>query len=109
MRLSISLQGYGLGLLLSLIFVVWNYRRPSGKNLSTNTVVCISGTITFLTHYFYYILSPKSDWMLNHLKTREQNKAWLKIYRTMSWNYHISMLFGVLSALVLGRIFKCTN
>lgn len=107
MRATLSLQGYGLGLLLSLIVLLYNYMQPKAKRYSTNTMVCVAGATTFLTHYFYYILSPKSDWMLNHLKSPEQNKAWLKIYRTMSWNYHASLLTGVISAFVLGRVFKC--
>lgn len=107
MRIMTSLQGYGLGLLVSLVILIYNYIQPKSQRYSTRVMVCAAGATTFLTHYFYYILSPKSDWMLNYLKTPEQIKAWLKIYRTMSWNYHISLLMGIISALVLGSVFKC--
>lgn len=107
MRATISLQGYGLGLLLSVAVLGYNYTRPKSQRYTTNTMVCVAGAVTFLTQYFYYILTPKTDWMLHHLKTPEQNRAWLAVYRTMSWNYHASLLVGVLSALMLGRVFKC--
>jgi hypothetical protein len=107
MRVMTSLQGYGLGLFLSLVVLIYNYNQPKAQRYSTRMMVCVAGATTFLTHYFYYVLSPKSDWMLNHLKTPEQTKEWLKIYKTMSWNYHISLLVGVLSAVALGSVFKC--
>lgn len=109
MRATKSVQGYSLGLLISLVILIYNYNQSANKRWNTNAMVCVAGATTFLTHYFYYMLSPKRDWMLNHLKTPEQNKAWLKVYRTMSWNYHASLLLGVIAALVLGRVFKCNN
>jgi hypothetical protein len=109
MRSMKSLQGYVLGIILSLVVLLYNYYVPSRTSrLTTTTMVCIAGAITMLTHYFYYMLSPKSDWMLNHLKTPEQNKEWLNVYRTMSWKYHSSLLVGVISAFILGNVFKCS-
>lgn len=108
MRSMKSLQGYLLGITLSLAVLLYNYNQPSTSRMTTNAMVCVAGAITMLTHYFYYMLSPKGDWMLNHLKTPEQNKEWLNVYRTMSWKYHASLLVGVISALILGRVFKCS-
>ncbi len=57
--------------------------------------------ITFMTGVVYYFLMPKSDYMLNHLKTPEQNKAWLEVYKTMKQRYFLGFVFGALAAVPL--------
>ena len=71
-RMYISLYGYGLGLIISL-FIIF-YKLMKKNNLNTFSLVCTVMATCFLTNYFYYILSPKSDWMLNHMKSPEQVK-----------------------------------
>ncbi len=55
--------------------------------------------ITLTTSVFYYMLMPKSDYMLNHLKTPAENKAWLYVYNTMKTRYLIGMLLGAAASL----------
>ena len=50
--------------------------------------------ITILTSVVYYLLVPKSDYMLNHLTTSEENKAWLDVYNSMKHRYLIGFLLG---------------
>jgi hypothetical protein len=102
-RKNISLNGYLLGLLLSLVFIVFNYNL---KKISKGLVICLTSSIMFLTHYFYYILSPKTDWMVLHLDDK-QRIEWLKVYRTMQFSYHYSLLIGVLSVMIISSAFKC--
>ena len=45
----------------------------------------------------YYFLMPKSDYMLNHLKTPEENQAWLKVYNTMKHRYFLGLLLGMMA------------
>lgn len=59
--------------------------------------------ITLCTAVVYYFLMPKSDYMLNHLKTPEQTKAWLEIYKTMKYRYFIGFVLGALAALPVGN------
>jgi hypothetical protein len=61
----------------------------------------------FLTNYFYYMLSPKSDWMLNHTNNPEQVKAWLQMYREMSYNYHAGLALGIIGVGILAFAFRC--
>ncbi|NDB35193.1 MAG: hypothetical protein EB023_07565 [Flavobacteriia bacterium] len=61
--------------------------------------------ISLFTAMTYYMLMPKSDYMLNHLKTPEQNKAWLEMYKTMQSRYLLGMLLGALSALPIANAF----
>lgn len=105
-RLSISMCGYTLGLLLSIIIIVYNMRIKRNR-LGTKSLVCIVVTTSFLTNYFYYTLSPKSDWMLNHLNSPEENKAWLEMYREMKYNYHLGFVLGIIAVGMLAFAFRC--
>lgn len=60
-------------------------------------------TITLMTAVVFYFLMPKSDYMLNHLKTEEQNKAWLEVYKTMKQRYFLGFLFGAVAAIPLSH------
>jgi len=107
-RKNIALQGYGLGLGLSVGYLVSRHfmTKRKGSFLSSSvSSLCLTAAITFIVQYFYYILSPKSDWMLNQLTDEEQKQQWLKVYRAYSWNYHLSMLIGLVGAGLLGYSF----
>ena len=54
--------------------------------------------ITLMVGVVFYFLMPKSDYMLNHLKTEEQNKAWLEVYKTMKQRYFLGFVLGALAA-----------
>ena len=102
-RLSLYLTGYGLGFIISAIVIFYNRSLANSRKLTSAPMMCIVGAITFLTNYFYYILSPKSDWMVLHLKTKEQKEQWLNVYKNMQWNYHFSFLLGILAVVFLAR------
>ena len=102
-RKNISLKGYLFGLLLSITLILLNYNL---LKLDIKLTTCLVGAITFLTHYFYYILSPKSDWMILHLK-EEQMQDWLYVYRKMQYTYHLSFVVGIISVMILSYSFKC--
>jgi uncharacterized protein YacL len=99
-RMAISFYGYGLGLILSFFIIYLRKRR-------TFSLVCTVMAICFLTNYFYYMLTPKSDWMLNHVNSPEQVKAWLKMYREMSYNYHMGIVFGIIGVGIFAFAFRC--
>mgnify|MGYP001169687528 FL=1 len=102
-RKNISLMGYLYGLCLSVVFILVNYNF---KKINRKMMLCVVGTITFLTHYFYYILSPKSDYMILHLK-EEQMKDWLYVYKSMQHKYHAGFVIGIISVMFLSYSFKC--
>ena len=59
-RLRINYYGYTLGLVLSLIIILYNYNLTKNNKLQlskTNTsLVCLVIVVSFFTNYFYYIL-----------------------------------------------------
>jgi len=105
-RMRINFYGYGLGLILSLIIILYNYSFKKNK-LTITSLVCLVIVVSFFTNYFYYILSPKSNYMLNHINSPEQTKAWLTMYKEMQYNYHFGMVIGIIAVGVLAFAFRC--
>lgn len=97
-RRRISYEGYLLGLLFSAILC---------SKLHNTSLVCTVMATCFLTNYFYYMLSPKSDWMLNHTTTQDQVRAWLLMYRHMSYHYHLGIVFGIFAVGMFAFAFRC--
>ena len=105
-RRNIYFIGFGLGLLASFAFLAWNHMSKSGsRRLNRTSTICIVGAITFTINYFYYMLTPKSDWMILHIDGDSQKKAWLQVYKLMQYNYHFGALLGLVGALTIGNIF----
>ena len=106
-RMRISYYGYILGFILSLFIIFFNVNRR-GKKLSDISVVCIVVATCFITNYFYYILSPKSDWMLDHMTNQEQVRIWLQMYRQMQVYYHGGLVLGIIAVGFFAFAFRCS-
>jgi len=91
-RQMIYYQGLMLGDIIATIYLFFTYDRDIFRTLF------VSIGITFIVNYFYYILAPKSKYMLEYLDTPEENKAWLKIYRFMQVRFHSAFLYGLLAS-----------
>jgi uncharacterized protein YacL len=102
-RMMISYQGYLLGFILSMFIIVYNRK----VKLSNSSLVCTLIATCFLTNYFYYMLHPKSDWMLNHMGTQEEVNAWLQMYKEMQYNYHAGLVLGIIGSGILAFAFRC--
>jgi len=105
-RTNISYQGYILGVIFSLGIIFYNFKIKRSKMNST-ALVCTVIATAFVTNYFYYMLSPKSDWMLNHMSNQEEVKSWLLMYREMQYNYHMGLVLGIIAVGVLAFAFRC--
>lgn len=93
-RMSISLYGYFYGFILSLFLIFYNLNVKKEK-MPLWSIVCLVMATCFIVNYFYYILSPKSDYILNHTNSPEQVKAWLQMYKEMQYNYHMGIVLGI--------------
>jgi len=104
-RLSIYLQGYTLGFILSIFIILYN-TQVSKQPMSASSMICMVIVVSFLVSYFYYVLTPKSDWMINHIKDKKDISAWLNAYRSMQFYYHSSFVAGLLGVGLLAFSFR---
>jgi hypothetical protein len=104
-RLSIYVQGYTIGFILAVLVILYN-TQITKRPLSGMSMVCLAITISFAVSYFYYTLSPKTDWVLHHVKKETDVKAWLEAYRAMQWHYHSSFVVGLVGVGVLAFAFR---
>ena len=105
-RSEIYYMGYVLGFILAMLLLLTNTYILKRK-MSTTAMVCQTILVSFLTNYFYYTLTPKKHMMLEHIKTEDQTKAWLKMYKGMQYNYHMGMLLGLVAVGVMAYAFRC--
>jgi uncharacterized membrane protein YkgB len=105
-RLYISYKGYVLGFILSLVIIFYN-RKIKGIKMNNIALVCTVIATSFITNYFYYILHPKKNWMLNDLQNKEEIRSWLNMYREMQYNYHMGLVLGIIGVGVLAFAFRC--
>jgi hypothetical protein len=104
-RSTIYYTGYALGVLLAVCIIFYNTQMRK-ERVSTTSMVCTVVASAFVVNYFYYILSPKTNWMLDHIQTTEQNKAWLEMYRNMQVFYHSGLVLGLVGLGVFAFAFR---
>jgi len=98
-RKTIYYMGYVLGILLA-IFTIYIMKKVLKIRFNNMSLVCLVGSIVFVTNYLFYILYPKSDYMLLHLSDKRQITEWLKIYRKMQYKFHLGFVFGIIAVIV---------
>lgn len=93
---------YIFGLILGMIisFIVLNRI----KSINYYTRITLFLTITLTSAVIFYMLMPKSDYMLNHLRSMEENKKWLQVYKTMQHRYFIGLVLGAFAAIPISTI-----
>lgn len=92
-RRRIYLVGYFTGLVLSVVAIIAKYSLTHENTLS---IICLATIISTLTTYFFYILHPKSSYMIEVLKNDKQIKNWLKVYKSMQFRFHLCYLMGII-------------
>ena len=103
-RKNIYIKGFTLGLILStLSLYILNNNKLFKMNKLSN--ICFILASSFTINYFFYILYPKSDYMINHLKSYQEKQAWLEIYKKMQFNYHLGFLLGLIGMIFIGNSF----
>ena len=99
-RRNIYIVGTFLGLVLGGIYL---YANSYELNNSVNAMVFVGIILT--VQYFYYYLMPKSDYMITHMRSADQNKKWLQVYKFMLVRYHLGMLFGLIGFFIVGYLY----
>lgn len=94
-RRRLANQGLLIGLVVGIILAL-----AFTKNRMVST--CVVAASALGTQYLYYMLAPKSEWMIRYMRMREEREAWLGVYRHYQRMYHVSVLLGVIGAAVMG-------
>jgi tetrahydromethanopterin S-methyltransferase subunit B len=105
-RKYIYYTGYILGFIVALVLLLGNSYLLN-KKYTTSTMICQTLLISFVVNYFYYTLTPKKTMMLDHIKTEEQAKSWLKMYKGIQYNYHAGMVVGLVAVGLMAYAFRC--
>jgi len=94
-RLNIYVTGLVLGLIVGFTYL----------SMSKNSVVrtCVFTTLVLAISIVYYMMIPKSTYMIKHLKTTEQFNRWLDVYKEMQYRNYMGLILGVISYLVLAH------
>ena len=105
-RTRIFYFGYAFGFILALMLILYNTQIRKNK-MEWRTMVCLTISVSFIANYFYYILTPKTKWMLDELENKDQTKAWLKMYKSMQGYYHGGLAFGIAAIGLMAFAFRC--
>lgn len=93
---------YIFGLILGIIISFIILHRIT--RINSYTRITLFFTITLSIAVIFYMLMPKSDYMLNHLRSIEENKKWLQVYKTMQHRYYIGIILGALASIPISFI-----
>lgn len=92
---------FGLIIGVTTVLILKNILRFKNKLHKLTTY----SFIIFMTAIIYYTLSPKSDYMLNHINNNNESKAWLEIYKNMKHKYITGIILGGIASIPLANTF----
>jgi hypothetical protein len=93
-RRDLYMQGLLLGILIAITLV----KSHAFTNNHTHKLAFFVAVTTIIS-VVYYMLMPKTHYMLDYLKTPAQTQAWLSMYKTMQRRYFWGFVLGTLSAI----------
>ncbi len=101
-RKKIYYGGFLLGIVLSFIAVYFGNKLLFSRNSKSSALpkICMIASITFVTNYLFYILYPKTDYMLLHLNDKTQIQGWLNIYKKMQFKFHLGFILGIIAVII---------
>jgi hypothetical protein len=98
-RAYIYFTGLMIGVVLAIIAIY--YSRP----INMFHRVMMSLAIVIGSSVAYYSLMPKSDYMVRHLSSEKENRAWLEVYKGMKSRYMWGFVLGSAVAVPLAYSF----
>lgn len=97
-RMFIYVMGLVLGLLLGFIYLYF-YKSVKGVPRT-----CAFVFITLGVTYLFYLLYPKSKYMLPYLTTDAQRAAWLRVYKGMQYKHYMGMVLGAIAYVLVSLL-----
>ena len=95
-RAGLAFEGLVLGMIAGMFLVLL------GGKMGKMSSVCTLAATAFVVQSLYYMLSPKSVWVLKHLHTPGERHSWLRLYREYQKAYYGSIVAGIVGAGLLG-------
>jgi hypothetical protein len=104
-RHTIFYTGYLIGVVLSIFAIIFGINILKRK-MSISMMICFTIVLSSVVNYLYYVMAPKSNYMVNILKTDEQRSDWLKVYKSMQFYFHGSFVLGAIAVGVFTYAFR---
>lgn len=104
-RQQIFFTGYLIGFVISVFVIIFSVNVLKNR-MPVAGMVCSAVVVSTVVNYFYYILSPKSNYMIDLLKTDKQREDWWKVYKLMQYYYHFSFVLGAVGVGVFAYAFR---
>lgn len=105
-RRTIYFKGLFLGLIVAYMAVNGIFptkpsigsSSPGTKRASKGTRVFTGLAIAFTVQYFFYMLHPKSTYMIQHFDSHHERVEWMKIKRHMQVQWHGAFILGLIAS-----------
>lgn len=104
-RQRIFFTGYLIGFVISVFVIVFSINVLKNR-MPVAAMVCLAVVVSTVVNYFYYMLSPKSNYMIDLLKTDKQREEWWQVYKSMQYYYHFSFVLGAAAVGVFAYAFR---
>jgi len=95
-RLKIYIIASIIGSIFGIVYLIWMKNK-----MSIFPLICTAVLIFFVVQFVIYILYPKSDYILNHIKNENEAKIWINMYNQMMKKFWIGFLIGLVGYVVL--------
>ena len=94
-RLNIYITGIIIGLIVGFIYL----------DMTKKSVVrtCVFTTLVLSITIIFYMMIPKTTYMVQHLKTTEQFNKWIDVYKEMQYRNYMGFILGIISYLILAH------
>ena len=93
-RLNIYLVGLTLGLIMGFFYLQYNNSKVASR-------ACVFTVLVVFTTNVFYMIVPKSNYMIPLLNTQEQRLRWIDVYTEMKYRHIIGALIGIVSYILL--------
>ena len=104
-RRQIYFTGYLIGFIVAIFLIIVNVRVLK-KKMPVLAMVCLAVVVSTIVNLFYYMLYPKTYYMVTLLKTDKQREDWLRVYQSMQYYYYSSFVMGAVAVGVFAYAFR---
>lgn len=101
-RANIFTMSILLGVLVAFFLSITIYNTK--KTVNVKNLSCFFISIMFFVCYVSYSLTGKSDYLINHLNSKDQTQYWFAIGKKFRYFNMIGAIFGILVFLTISNL-----